>query len=241
MATIIRLTKMPQDTNFAPLGVMGYCLTRTNFLAPVFTDLTLPLKEVDYPSVIKLLDVLVSVLAGCRAISQVNTRIRPDLALARAWGHERFAEQSTLARTLDAFSPQHVAQLRQGSEALFRRESRALRHDFAQDWLWLDIDLTPLPASKHAEGSTKGKIGGEKTDMDANWREFTPHSTRKPCSPAYTLANNTAPQRIYPCFEPWISSWDSVRHRNNAPSYAPTQALAVTTTSITPWKNSGRC
>jgi len=226
MATIIRLTKMPQDTNFAPLGVMGYCLTRTNFLAPVFTDLTLPLKEVDYPPVIKLLDVLVSVLAGCRAISQVNTRIRPDLALAR---------------TLDAFSPQHVAQLRQGSEALFRRESRALRHDFAQDWLWLDIDLTPLPASKHAEGSTKGKIGGEKTDMDANWREFTPHSTRKPCSPAYTLANNTAPQRIYPCFEPWISSWDSVRHRNNAPSYAPTQALAVTTTSITPWKNSGRC
>jgi hypothetical protein len=97
-------------------------------------------------------------LAGCRAIAQVNTRLRPEVALARAWGRERFAEQSTLTRTLDAFSATQVAQLRRGSEALFRRESRVLRHDFVHDWLWLDIDLTPLPISKHAEGSTKGKF-----------------------------------------------------------------------------------
>lgn len=109
MTTIIRLTPMPQDTNFAPLGVVCYCLTRTHFLAQVFTDFALPIKEVDHPPVAKLMDVLTSILAGCRAISQVNTRIRPDLALARAWGRERFAEQSTLARTLDAFSPDHIA------------------------------------------------------------------------------------------------------------------------------------
>jgi len=162
MATTIRLTMMPQDTGFVPLGVVGYCLTRTDFLAPVFADLALPIKEVDHSPEAKLIDVLVSLLAGCRAISQVNTRIRPDLALARAWGRECFAEQSTLARTLDAFSPEHVAQLRRGGEALFRRESRVLRHNFDQDWLWLDIDLTPLPASKHAEESSKGKIGDKK-------------------------------------------------------------------------------
>ena len=162
MATIIRLTTMPQDTNFAPLGILGYCLMRTAFLAPVLADLALPIKEVDHAPEAKLMDILVSILAGCRAIYQVNTRIRPDLALARAWGRERFAEQSNLTRTLDAFSEENVTQLRQGSEALFRRESRVLRHNFAQDWLWLDIDLTSLPASKHAEGSTKGKIGGKK-------------------------------------------------------------------------------
>jgi hypothetical protein len=33
---------MPQDTSFAPLGVLGYCLTRNNFLAPVFSELALP-------------------------------------------------------------------------------------------------------------------------------------------------------------------------------------------------------
>jgi hypothetical protein len=80
------------------------------------------------------------------------------MALARAWGRDRFADQSTLARTLDAFGSAEVCQLRQGSEAFFRRESRVLRHNYAQDWLWLDIDLTPLPISKRAEGSTKGKF-----------------------------------------------------------------------------------
>ena len=192
MPTIIRLTKMPQDTNFAPLGVLGYCLARTNFLAPVFADLALPMKEVDHAPTAKLLDVLVSILAGCRAISQVNTRIRPDLALAHAWGRERFAEQSNLTRTLDAFTDEHVTQLRQGNEALFRRESRVLRHNFAQGWLWLDIDLTSLSASKHAEGSTKGKIGGEKTSMGVNWHEFTPRSTRRPCSRTCTPASSIA-------------------------------------------------
>jgi hypothetical protein len=199
MSTAIRLTSMPQDTNFAPLGVLGYCLTRTDFLAPVLSALVLPIKEVDHAPNAKVLDVLVSILAGCRAVSQVNTRIRPDMALARAWGRESFAEQSTLSRTLDAFGEEQIAQLRQGSEVLFRRESRTLRHDFAQDWLWLDIDLTPLPASKHAEGSTKGKIGGEKTDTGVSWHVFTHRSTKRPCSHVSILASNIVGRRISLC------------------------------------------
>src|SRR4030042_2801473 len=158
MPTIVRLAEMPDETSFAPLGVVGYCLTRTQFLTPVWADLRLQLKEVDYTPQAKLLDLLVCILTGCRSIAQVNTRLRPDVALARAWGREQFAEQSTLTRTLDAFSAVHVAQLRQGGEALFRRESQVLHHDFAHDWLWLDIDLTPLPISKHAEASTTGTL-----------------------------------------------------------------------------------
>jgi len=158
MPTIVRLTEMPHETGFAPLGVLGYCLTRTQFLAPVWAQLDLPLKTVAHSPEAKQLDLMVSILAGCRAVAQVNTRLRPDLALAHAWGREQFAEQSTLTRTLDAFGAAHVAQLRRGVESLFRRESQVLHHDFAQDWLWLDIDLTPLPISKHAAGSTKGKF-----------------------------------------------------------------------------------
>jgi len=159
---------MPEDTQFAPLGVLGYCLTRTNFLAPAFAEVRLPLKTVDHAPTDKLLDVLVSILAGCRAIRQINTRLRPDLALAHAWGRSCFADQSTVARTLDGFSPLQIAQLRQGTDQLFRRESRTLRHAFEQDWLWVDLDLTPLPPSKHAQGSTKGHIGRKKTAMAAN-------------------------------------------------------------------------
>lgn len=202
MPTTIRLTPMSHETAFAPLGVLGYCLTRTAFLTPLWQGLALPLKTVDYAPAAKLLDVLVSILAGCRAIVQVNTRLRPDVALAHAWGRERFAEQATLARTLDAFAEPHVLQLRQGSEALFRRESQVLRHDFTQDWLWLDIDLTPLPISKQAEASTKGKFA-KKTPMDANWHACMRHNTMRPCSPASTQASKIVGPRTFRCLKPW--------------------------------------
>jgi hypothetical protein len=158
MATSIRLIDMPNETSFAPLGVLGYCLTRTRFLAPVWAELDLGMKTVDHAPHDKLQDVVTSILAGCRAVSQVNTRLCPDLALAHAWGRERFADQSQLARALDRFDTIQVAQLRHGSEVLFRRESRLWQHNYDQDWLWLDIDLTPLPISQQAEGSTKGKF-----------------------------------------------------------------------------------
>ena len=158
MPTIVSLVDMPNETGFAPLGVLGYCLTRTQFLAPVWAKVDLALKTVDHSPTEKLQDVVTSILAGCRSISQVNTEIVPDQALARAWGRDGFADQSQLARVLNAFDATQVAQLKQGTETLFRRESYCLRHDFARDWLWLDIDLTPLPISKHAEESTKGKF-----------------------------------------------------------------------------------
>lgn len=170
MKTTIRLVKLEEETSLTPLGVLGYCVTRCNYFGPALSGVQLPLKQVDHSTEAKLLDVLASILSGCRSIAQVNTKLRSDLALARAWGRPQFAEQSNLARTLDAFDATSVAQLRSGSERLFRRESRVLCHDYRQKWLWLDIDLTPLAISKRAEGSTKGKIAGEKTRMVAKWR-----------------------------------------------------------------------
>src|SRR5256885_8476095 len=84
MRPAIHLIAMPEETTFVPLGVLGYCLTRTDFLQPVVAGVQVPLKTVQHTPANKLLDVLVSILAGCRAISQVNTRLRPDLALAQA-------------------------------------------------------------------------------------------------------------------------------------------------------------
>ena len=111
----VRLAEMSEETSYAPLGVMGYCLSRSGFLSPVFADLKIPLKKVNHSVSEKLTDILVSILTGCRSVSQVNTRMRPDLALAKAWGRDRFGEQSTLTRTLDAFTDENIAQLRQGS------------------------------------------------------------------------------------------------------------------------------
>ncbi len=164
----IQLLDMSASTQFAPLGVLGYCLTRTNFLKEVFAAMTFTEKTVEHRPEAKLQDALVSILAGCRAISTINTRIRPDLALAQAWDREQFADQSGVARSLDKLSQAQVAQLRAGTDALFKRESFALRHDFSRTQLWLDLDLTPLPTSKRAEGSQKGKIDEKKTAMVGN-------------------------------------------------------------------------
>jgi hypothetical protein len=170
MTITIRLVDMSESTPFAPLGVLGYCLNRTDFLKIALDEIDFSEKEVKHAPAAKLSDTLVSILAGCRSISTINTRIRPDLALAAAWGRPQFAEQSTIARTLDSFSEEQVAQLRAGTDRLFQRESRTWRHDFAQSRLWLDLDLSPMPTSKRAQGSRKGKMGDKKTVTGASWR-----------------------------------------------------------------------
>lgn len=188
MATKVRLVAMPKETGYAPLGVLGYCLSRSNFLAPVWAGLEHPMKQVEHAPEEKLQDMMVSMLTGCRGIAQINTRLRPDVALAQAWGRARFAEQSSVARTLDAMTKVQVNQLRQGVMALFRRESGVFGHDFSQQWLWLDIDLTPLPTSKHAEGATKGKFA-KKTATDGSWRVSMRRSITKRSSRSSSLAS----------------------------------------------------
>lgn len=205
MSTNIHLVRLAEDTSFAPLGVLGYCLTQTRFLEPVFSLLEFSTKEVAHSVKDKLQDVLLCILTGCRSIAQVNTRMRPDLPLAQAWHRPRFADQSSLARTLDGFSATQVQQLRAGCEALFRRESLTLRHNFSQ-WLWLDLDFTSLPISKHAEGSTKGRIEGKKTATGVNWHASMRHSITKPCSLISIRATSRITPPTFQRSKPWIAS-----------------------------------
>jgi hypothetical protein len=109
-------------------------------------------------------------MSGCHAVCQIDTRIRPDKALAQAWGLANFAQQSTVADTLDRFTDLSVHQLRAATSRIYLREGQALRHDSAREGLLiLDIDLTALPASQHAEGSTKGYFSGKKGGTGGNW------------------------------------------------------------------------
>jgi hypothetical protein len=131
----------------------------------------------------KLITCLVSIMSGCQAICHINTRIRPDRALAQCWGLECFAEQSTVADTLNQFTRCHVSQLRQAVNTIYLREGRAVQHDYTkQGLLILDVDLTGLPASKHAEGSRKGYFSGKKGGVDANSPVSAPLSIMKICS-----------------------------------------------------------
>ena len=138
-------------------------MQQRDFFAPLWEHVQLGGKTIDQAPHQKLLDVVVSMLADCSSLKQINTRLRPDTTLAAAWGRDVFADQSTISRTLDAFTPATVAQLRTAVERLYVREGRALHHPFDQELLFLDIDLTGLPAGRHAEASTKGYFSGKKT------------------------------------------------------------------------------
>jgi ribosomal protein L34 len=64
-----------------------------------------------------------------------------------------------LADTLDATTEQNVAELRAAIEAIFVRHSQARRHHSEREVLVLDLDLSPLPTSKAAEGAERGYLG----------------------------------------------------------------------------------
>lgn len=145
-----------------PLAALGYALRQAHVLDALY-EVALPIKTLVYRPGDKLVEALVLVLAGGRATSQADLVLRPNLALAQAWGQSRFAQQSTLADTLDAFTSTSIASLRAAFETTLRQHSSALAHDFRTGCLFLDADLFGLPAARHAEGSTKGYFAGEKT------------------------------------------------------------------------------
>jgi hypothetical protein len=119
-------------------------------------------KTVEHSPTQKLIDALVGILSGCKALYETNARVRPDLPLGRAFGRERVADQSTIQRTLNAFTEQNVRQLRQAVEMIYRRNSPIFSHPFEEEMLILEVDLTGLRASKRAQGSTKGYFSGER-------------------------------------------------------------------------------
>jgi hypothetical protein len=157
-----RLVVLPQryETHFAPLAVLGYCLTRTDFFGPL-REVNLNIKAVQHRPEQKLQDIIVSILANCSSVKQSDLRIRPDGVLAEAWSREQFAQQSTLADTLDAFTIQSVNQLQAATQRVYLQHGQVGHHDFT-DRLMLDTDLTGLPASRHAQASEKGYFSGAK-------------------------------------------------------------------------------
>jgi len=155
---------------------LGYALRRAGVLDPLL-KLELPKKAIDHTPSEKLVEALVLILAGGRATYQADRLLRPNAGLAGAWGQAQFAEQSTLARTLDGLTANSLDRLRGAFETITQTWSHACQHDFRSGFLWLDGDLTGLPASRHAVGSEKGYFWGKKTAPGVKWHASPAAST----------------------------------------------------------------
>jgi hypothetical protein len=151
------LMEQKTTTHFAPLVVLGWYVMTQDLLSPFWREVKLGKQgyHVREPRQ-AMRDLWVSMLAGCQSIWQINTKIRPDRLLARAWGRSEFHEQSTLARVLDGCTAGDVQELRTGGEAVYHWIGAAPNRNPAGRPMIIDIDLTGLTISREAEGSTKG-------------------------------------------------------------------------------------
>jgi hypothetical protein len=147
------------DSGHASLCLLGSYLLLIGFFRPLEAGVKLQQKVIKYRPVQKLEMRFVSLLAGAKAVVQTGTTLRVDRALQAAFGLPGCADQSVIADTLDAATAQDVADLRQVVEAAFVQHSQARRHAFDQEVLVLDLDLSPLPASKRAEGAERCYMG----------------------------------------------------------------------------------
>ena len=155
------------QSRHAPLAAFGYALRRAGVLDPL-EHVELPIKTIEHTPAEKLNEALLLILAGGRSTAQIDLLLRPNPSLAQAWGQTQFAQKSTVADALDAFDESAVRSLRQAFEVMLRAHALALHHDFRTGALWLDADLSGLPASRRAQGSTKGYFAGEKTALAVN-------------------------------------------------------------------------
>lgn len=172
MSVSIKLEPVNKQCSFVPLAVFGYCLGQSQQLTKPMSRVEVPIKTRVHSPTEKLQDILVAILAGCRTLAQVNTRLLPERALAQAWNRPVFAEQSTLSRLLDALKTAHLEQLRAANLALLKQHSQLHGHDWSK-MLIMDIDPTSLLTSKRAEGSRKGWVSGKRNQHCRHILRFT--------------------------------------------------------------------
>jgi hypothetical protein len=146
-------------TSRASLCALGEYLRRHCFFAPLREQVTIPQKTGRHRPVEKVLDALLGILCGAKTIAQSNTTIRLDPAVQRAFGRTGCAEQSTIARTLQASTAETVDRLSQVAWYYLKCYGQTPHHRYAERLLWVDVDVTPLPIGAQAEGSERTWMG----------------------------------------------------------------------------------
>jgi len=143
-------------TPHATLAAIGIKIDRLQLFDTIGKYLFIKQKTVRHRPIEKLQDAFIAILAGAHGLYEINTRLRSDESLQRAFGRKSCADQSVVQQTLNACTERNVLQMQQAMNVIFQEHSRAYRHNYRTRWQLLDIDLTGLPCSKNAGLSAKG-------------------------------------------------------------------------------------
>jgi len=156
---------MNKYTTFSPrcsLVTVGVLMRRLGIWPVVEKWVHIQQKSVKHTPLEKLLDAFINILAGGQGLCEVNTRVRPDRALQRAFGRARCADQSQVSRTLNCCMEENVIEMRQVNKETYQTHGKGYHHDYDQQWQVLDIDTSGMPAGKQGEQVTKGYFPGKR-------------------------------------------------------------------------------
>src|SRR5438105_7938985 len=107
---------IPTERHFtacASLAALGVQLKRLDLFGPIREAVQIEQKTLKHSPIDKLYDALISLLAGAHGLVEINSRLRADPALQRAFGRTACADQSLVQRTLNICPATTVGQMEQ--------------------------------------------------------------------------------------------------------------------------------
>ncbi|MBN1122805.1 MAG: transposase [Anaerolineae bacterium] len=147
----------------ASLSMMGLKLRQWHIWDIVEEHVRIAQKTVVYTPLEKLRFAMVNILAGGQGLVEINTRVRTDKMIVAAFGSARCAEQSTVSETINACTDETVEQMQEAIRVIYQKKSQGSQHDYGQQGLLLDVDMTGMPAGRQGEGVTKGYFSNQKS------------------------------------------------------------------------------
>lgn len=156
---------MPQSTTFSPrasLIALGNYLENTVIWQIIEQEVQIKQKVLKHTPTDKLKDAWISMLSGAQSLVEVNTLVRADKALQKAFGREDCADQSTVSETLNACDVVNVEQMQMATKRIYQRYSKGYGHPYGKQMQILDIDMSGLVCGQQAQGADKGYFPNQK-------------------------------------------------------------------------------
>ena len=148
-------------TGCASLAAIGVKLSQLKLFDPIRTNVQIRQKTIKHTPADKLYDAFISRLSGAHGLVEINTRLRADPALQKAFGRSACAEQSVVQETLDACTVENVSEMQRSLDEIYRSHSQGFRHDYQASLQLLDVDMSGLPCGPKAAFATKGYFAGQ--------------------------------------------------------------------------------
>jgi len=147
-------------TSHATLAALGPIIAEKKVFSPIHQLVSIDQKTIEYRPTDKLIFATLGFIAGVEAVYEINTVLRPNVGLLKAFGYEKCADFSVIQQTLNAATLENVTQLQSALEQIFKAnnltEALVEQSQEKDSPVTLDIDLSGQPASAKAQHSTKG-------------------------------------------------------------------------------------